>query len=312
MRIFLLPSVVCLACLANIAFGDSVGTKLQAVSVNIKAPGKYGQGSQGSGTVILRQVDGKQNAFVLTAAHVIRGLRDVSDAIVDGKEKKIVTYRDAQIVQEVGNNDNSRIVGDTRLDAKVIATDYRRDIALLRVRAVGTLKSSARFYDGPLPEVGTEVYHCGAPGGQDTGGTATLTAGIISRTGVRIAEYGGAEHGIFDQTDTAALPGSSGGLLATRQDGHWIGMITLGLRGGDNFHWFVPIRNVREWSQEAKCEWLLKHDGNATEKAVGEIPLELSPPEVSGGNAAPSGTMRNVIRHTTIFNPFSRQITASD
>jgi S1-C subfamily serine protease len=264
---------------AGVLLASDIGKQLQSTSVNIKAG--Y---SQGSGTVVLRKMDGKQTAFVITAAHVIDSLRSVRKAISDeGETKSLISYRDAQIVQEVSTEDASRTVGDTRLDAKIITVDYSRDIALLRVRSVGTLKTSAKFYAGKdVPSVGTEVLHCGAPGGQDTGGSATLTAGIISRTGVRIPDFGGSDHGIFDQTDTAALGGSSGGMICLRENGEWVGMITLGL-GGDSFHWFVPIRNVRDFCDEAGCKWLL--DGGDTKSdSIEEIPIEVSPP-TSGGSA---------------------------
>lgn len=265
---------------STVAWADGgVGPALQATSVNIKAQGQYGGGAQGSGTVVLRDVDGQQTAFVITAAHVIDGLRSVREAIVGGDKKQMIEYRDAQIVQEVSTPSGARIVGDTRLDARVVCVDYSRDIAVLQVRSLGTLKASAKFFAGKeIPPAGTEILHCGSPGGQDTGGTATLTNGIVSRTGVRLPDFGGgSDKGIFDQTDTAAMGGSSGGMVCLRTSGEWIGMITLGLRGGDSFHWFVPIRNVRAFSTDAKCEWLL-NGGKVTQKQVDELPIEVTPP----------------------------------
>jgi S1-C subfamily serine protease len=259
-----------LVCAVSVSAAE-VGPQLQQQSVNIKAGS-----SQGSGTIVLRSVGGEETAFVLTAAHVVDGLRKVDTVIVDGTEKKKVRYEDAQVVQEVPKSDNSRIVGDRRLDAKVISVDESRDIALLQVRAVGEFKTGAVFYPAgkPVPSAGTEILHCGAPGGQDTGGTATVTAGIISRTGVRKSRFGGAEHGIYDQTDTAAMGGSSGGMCCLRSTGEWVGMITLGIRG-ENFHWFVPIRNVRDWAEEVGCEWLLDPKAKQpTAEEVAGLPLE--------------------------------------
>ena len=148
------------------------------------------------------------------------------------------------------------------------------------------------------------IFHAGAPGGKEIGGSASLTGGLISRIGVRIPEFGGSEHGVFDQTDTAALGGSSGGLIALRDDGRWIGMITLGLTGGDSFHWIVPIRSVREWAKEIDVEWLLDptHPRPA-EKDLDSIPLELDPAGFSSIEAkkpasAPAATQRSCPRHT--------------
>mgnify|MGYP001582166262 CR=1 FL=1 len=287
----------CHAADAPAAATGPVGPRLQATSVNIKATTGYG-GAQGSGTVVLRKVENVDTAFVVTAAHVIDGLRSVQETIVAGDKKQHVTYRDAQIVQEVATTDGSRTVGDTRLDARVLCVDYSRDIAVLRVRAQATLKSSAEFYKGQeIPQAGTEILHCGSPGGQDTGGTATLTSGIISRTGVRIPDFGGSDNGVFDQTDTAALGGSSGGMVCLRSTGEWIGMITLGLGGGggDSFHWFVPVRAVREFCDKAKCAWLLDAGVAMTEKDLEAIPVELAPPIKGGSTAPPHGATRMLL-----------------
>lgn len=284
--LLLLPLVAALSLYCKAA---DVGPTLQATSVNVKAA--Y---AQGSGTVVLRKVGEVDTAFILTAAHVVRDLRDVSTSIVNGEERKSVTYRDAQVVQEVPTTDQARIVGDRRLDAQVICVDSSRDIALLRVRATREFKQGAAFYTGEaVPPVGTAVFHCGAPGGQDTGGTATLTAGIVSRTGVRIAEYGGANHGVYDQTDTAALGGSSGGMVCLRDSGQWIGMITLGLQGGDSFHWFVPIRNVRAWAKQAGCEWLLADGGRTTEEDLAKLPVE--PSGTAGGGTKATEFKRAIL-----------------
>lgn len=266
--VWLMLVLACAVCSAA-----DVGVNLQATSVNIKAGS-----SEGSGTVVLRKVGSQDTAFVVTAAHVVEGLRAVQEQIVDGEKRQRVSYRDAQVVQEVSTATGDRIVGDSRLDAKILSVDHSRDIAVLQLRATGTLKASATFYAGKeVPPVGTEIYHCGAPGGQDTGGTATLTAGIVSRTGVRIPDFGGSDHGIFDQTDCAGLPGSSGGMVCKRADGQWIGMITLGLRGTGTFHWFVPVRNVREFCAAAKCKWLLD-GGDVAQQDIDAVPIELAPP----------------------------------
>lgn len=250
---------------------DPVGVRLQKMSVNIKAGP-----AQGSGTIIIRKIGEKKTTWVLTAYHVVEDLRHVRTVIDDdGKEKKVVTYDDAQITQE--QVENGRVVGEIKFDARVVCVDQRRDIALLRVRKddLGPSVLGASFYlKDSIPFPGTEIYHCGAPGGQQIGGTQSLTHGIISRIGVRIPKFGGSEHGVFDQSDCAALPGSSGGLVALKSSGEWIGMITLGLSGGDNFHWVVPVRSVKEWADEAGIMWIL--DPNIKVKDEGNIPLEVN------------------------------------
>lgn len=261
---------------------EAVGPQLQKLSVNVFCPGSYRE-IQGSGTIFLSEVFldreteamSHSAAFILTAHHVVRDLREVKSVIIGGETKQVVRYGDAQIIQE--QVENGRAIGEIKYDAKILSVDTRRDIALLRVRKGDFSSVGAAFYLGDIPPVGTEVYHCGAPGGKDLGGTSSLTAGIISRVGVRIPGFGGgSELGIFDQTDTAALGGSSGGMLTLKSDGRFIGMITLGIDGGDNFHWIVPARAILEWSDEAKVRWLFDPLLNRpTEADIDDIPLEL-------------------------------------
>ena len=256
-----------------IAFGEEpVGPNLQKVSVNVLAG--Y---SQGSGTIFLSEVSGKQAAFIITANHVVSGLREVQSVVdSEGITIKSIRYLDAQVIQE--QVELGRTIGEVKYDAKVICVDPRRDIALLRVRKGDFTDTGAVFYSGDLPAAGVEIYHCGAPGGKETGGTCTLTSGIVSRIGVRIPGFGGgSELGVFDQTDTAALGGSSGGLIALKSNGQWIGMITLGLGGVDNFHWFIPVRSVEVWAAEAGVMWLLDPTvDRPSEDDILAIQLELN------------------------------------
>lgn len=262
-----------------ISGAEPVGPKLQAVSVNVLA-GR----NQGSGTIFLTTVDGKPSAWIITANHVIESLREVTTVIgSDGETRKAIRYADARVIQE--RVENGRTIGEVKYDAKIINVDSRRDISLLRVRKGDFAATGASFYLGDaIPVAGTEIYHCGAPGGKNLGGTSTLTGGIVSRIGVRIPDFGGgSEHGIFDQTDTAALGGSSGGMVALRSDGQWIGMITLGLGGGDNFHWFVPARSVLAWADEVKVMWLFDPNlDRPTEVDVSAIVLEHVAPGYAG------------------------------
>jgi S1-C subfamily serine protease len=263
--------LLCIAAAAQAA-EQAVGPRLQEACVTIRK----GDRDVGSGMVIIRQVEDEKVNFILTAEHVAKALRYVEDVISsDGAERKRVAYHDVQLLQE--RRHDGRTVGRIVMDAKVLNCDGVADLALLQVRAPDVYQQGVAFYEGDeIPAAGTKVYHVASPGGADIG-AASLTSGVVSRIGVRIAEYGGAE-GIFDQTDCAGLGGSSGGMICLRETGEVIGVVTLGLRGGDSFHWYVPLRRIRQWAKKTGVEWLLDPKGKTTKAELDKIPLEnISP-----------------------------------
>ena len=201
-------TLVLLLVLGQIAQAQQVGPALQQISVTVKKS----YNDIGSGTVFVRQIEGKQVAFVLTAEHVISNLRTVEAVIAqDGTERKQISYKDAELMQQI--RQNGRSVRQILDFAKVISVDKQRDIALLRIRAEGGYPTSANFWlEDNIPTVGTPVYHCASPGGGNIN-DASLTAGIIAQVGRTVEEFGGAD-AIYDQTDAAARPGSSGGMIA--------------------------------------------------------------------------------------------------
>lgn len=260
-----------------------VGTHLQACSVTIKLSGS----DAGSGTVVIRAIEGKDTAFVLTAAHVVDQFRKVKEIITpSGEAKKQIVYDDVMVLQEF--REEGRTVGDTQWYAKIVNVDNRRDIALLRVRAHAIFKDSITFWPGDaIPPVGSRVYHCGSPAGQMN--AASLTNGIISQIGRQIPDFVGSENGVYDQIDASALPGSSGGMIATQEKGEYIGMLTVGMVGSDNFHYFVPIRLIREWADEINVKWLLDVSVKCpTDDEIKKIPVESTPPGLLQNKAAMS------------------------
>lgn len=273
----LLAVVFCLSCGALMAADTHVGADLQAISVNICCPGNYGS-VQGSGTIILVPVGEEITTWVLTAEHVVNGLRKVREVINDeGRTRKQVAYGDAEVVQE--RMSEGRVVGERRYDAKVISVNATRDVALLRVRIDGEFEQGASFYlDDEIPMPGVALFHCGAPGGKDLGGTCSLTSGIVSRVGVRIPNFGGSEHGVYDQITCPALGGSSGGLIAMREDGRLVGILTLGARGTDSFHWMVPMRSILDWADDIGARWIFDPNAEHPENADAiDLPLEFDP-----------------------------------
>jgi S1-C subfamily serine protease len=280
--------LVCALCMMahSVLGAEPIGPSLQKLSVNIAA----GSSVQGSGTLVVVEIDKKPTVWALTAEHVVRRQKQTRDVVgPEGETRKQVSYKDVSVVQEQVMD--GRTVGEIKYDARVVSVDPRRDIALLRIRADFTQVGVAFYMDDTIPQPGTPIFHCGAPGGKEIGGTATLTAGIVSRLGVRIPDFGGSEHGVFDQTDCASMGGSSGGMVALQSDGRYIGMITLGLQGGDSFNWIVPIRSIRDWANELKIPWLLDPKAERpTEEEIQAIPLELNPSGFTKSEPTPAPT----------------------
>jgi serine protease Do len=129
---------------------------------------------RGEGSGFIVSADG----YVMTNAHVVEGASEVLVTLVDKRE----------------------------FMARIIGTDERSDVALLKIDA--TALPEVRIGDVSRLRVGEWVLAIGSPFGLDS----TVTAGIVSakqrETGADIA---------FLQTDVAVNPGNSGGpLINTR------------------------------------------------------------------------------------------------
>ncbi|MDD3726286.1 MAG: DegQ family serine endoprotease [Candidatus Ratteibacteria bacterium] len=138
-------------------------------------PKTYERKQQGLGSGFIVDEDG----YILTNNHVIQGV-----------DKILVKLQD-----------------DTRTyDAKVVGTDPKTDLALIKIQAKHPLPY-ARLGDSDKIEPGEWVMAIGNPMGL----TATVTVGIVSakgRSGFGITQYED-----FIQTDAAINPGNSGGPL---------------------------------------------------------------------------------------------------
>lgn len=144
-------------------------------------PGQPGHGnrgpriSRGIGSGFIVSADG----YVLTNAHVVgdgNGDTEVTVKLIDKREFK----------------------------AKVIGTDKRTDIALIKIDA--TNLPTVRTGDAERSRVGEWVVAVGSPFGFDN----TVTAGIISAKARRLPDE---NYVPFIQTDVAINPGNSGGPL---------------------------------------------------------------------------------------------------
>ena len=138
------------------------------------------QMAQGSGFII------KPDGYILTNAHVVAGTEEVNVRLIDKREFK----------------------------AKVVGSDPRTDVALLKVDA--TNLPTVRIGDPSKVKVGQWVAAIGSPFGLEN----TITAGIVSAKGRALPDE---TYVPFIQTDAAVNPGSSGGPLFDL-DGEVIGI----------------------------------------------------------------------------------------
>jgi len=194
------------------------------------------QSGEGSGVII--SADG----YIVTNEHVVNGATELMVSLTDRREMK----------------------------ARVIGTDPRTDIALIKVEAkelphVMLGRSSA-------VEVGDIALALGNPFGLGQ----TVTMGIVSATGR--GGLGIEDYEDFIQTDASINPGNSGGALVNTK-GELIGINTaiLSRTGGNQGVGFaVPIDMVRQVMTQ------LKEKGVVTRARLGVFFQELTPQLASG------------------------------
>lgn len=127
---------------------------------------------------------------------------------------------------------------------KVVKTDVRLDLALIRVQTRGV---PVNFFQGNTLDLGATVDAIGHPKGL----TFTITRGIVSAVRRRPSVFGvGGKEVLFVQTDTAINPGNSGGPL-------FIGDKVVGVNnnkivaGSEGLGFSVHYSEVREFLKES-------------------------------------------------------------
>lgn len=165
------------------------------------------QNSLGSGVIV------KPDGVVVTNHHVIEGADDIKVVLNDRRE----------------------------FEAKVLGSDKRTDLAVLKLKTDGALLPTLPLGDSDSLEVGDLVLAIGNPFGVGQ----TVTSGIVSalaRTQVGITDYS-----FFIQTDAAINPGNSGGALVDMH-GQLVGVNSAiySKGGGSNGIGFaIPVSMVR-------------------------------------------------------------------
>ncbi|MBN1164429.1 MAG: DegQ family serine endoprotease [Candidatus Krumholzibacteriota bacterium] len=151
-----------------------------------------------------------------------------------------------------------------RFDAKVIGTDPRSDVAVLKIE--GDNLSVVRLGDSEKIRLGQTVLAIGYPYAVGQ----TVTRGIVSALGraLRLVDYED-----FIQTDAAINPGNSGGALINIQ-GELIGINTaIYSRSGGNqgIGFAIPINLARNIMDN-----IIEH-GRVIRGFVGVVPQDLDP-----------------------------------
>ena len=141
------------------------------------------ENSLGSGVII------KSDGLIITSNHVIAGADEIRVVLSDRRE----------------------------FDAKIVSTDEKSDLAVLRVATKGELLPFLELKDSDDAQVGDLVLAIGNPFGVGQ----TVTSGIISA--MAHTAVGSSDLGYFIQTDAAINPGNSGGALVT-MDGRLVGI----------------------------------------------------------------------------------------
>lgn len=243
--------------ITSTVFGQTIAQHLQDISVTVHA----GSGS-GSGVLITREVDikGKKTkiTLVLTAAHVVDGLRAVRETVDNktGTTRKIVEFRPMFITKDL--IEDGRKVGETKMEGRVIKysdADNGEDIAVCMLYKKNFVDATTKFdlADKEL-DVGTKLFHVGSLLGQD--GSNSMTTGIMSQIG-RVLVLNNRPI-IFNQTTVTAFPGSSGGgvfIAEGEKAGLYTGMLVRG--SGETFNLIVPSSRIKDFCTKHELLWVI-------------------------------------------------------
>jgi len=170
-----------------------------------------------------------------------------------------------------------------QLPAKLVGTDARDDLAVVKVTATGLLPA-ARFGNSDKLLIGQQVLAIGNPLGLGE----TVTAGVVSAVGRTVSE--GSQSGLYlpnaIQTSAPINPGNSGGALVSL-DGQVVGIPTLGVSspmGGaaQGIGFAIPSNRVAEIVTQLINTGRVTHTGRAY--------LGVTLADVNGDGTQPSAS----------------------
>ncbi len=214
------------------------------------------QNSLGSGVIV------RDDGLIVTNKHVIEGADEITVVLHDRRE----------------------------YDAKILVTDNKTDLAVLKLNANGVKLPFLEIRDSDDLDVGDLVLAIGNPFGVGQ----TVTSGIVSA--VARTRIGNSDLNAFIQTDAAINPGNSGGALIA-MDGRLVGVNTAiySKSGGSHGIGFaIPSNMVRAVLRGITATGKLVRPWlGATGQAVNqEIANSL-------GLARPGGVLINAVHHAS-------------
>lgn len=175
--------------------------------------GELRQHGLGSGVIV------RENGYIITNNHVI---------LINNEKADVIKVK---------------LMGDKTYDAKIVGTDPKTDIAVLKIEEKNL--PAVPLGDSDKLKVGEWVLAIGSPFGAAL--AHTVTAGIVSAKGR--SNVGLAEYSDFIQTDAAINHGNSGGALINLK-GELVGIntaiISSGSGGFQGVGLAVPINMAKD------------------------------------------------------------------
>jgi S1-C subfamily serine protease len=171
---------------------------------------------------------------VSSSVVVIQGKTESGEILGSGfivsKDGKIVT--NLHVIRDMKTASVQLANGETFDSISVLATDERRDLAIVQIPGIDL--PTLGLGNSDFLTVGEPLVIVGSPRGLE----GTVTAGILSS--VRDSGEG------FKvlQTDAALNPGNSGGPLVNNK-GQVIGVVSFKLRSAEGLNFAIPINYVR-------------------------------------------------------------------
>ena len=158
---------------------------------------------KGSGVIFNKE------GYIITNDHVIRGATKIEVHLLDKR----------------------------KLDAALVATEPRRDIAIIKVE--GDNLQAAEFADSKILNVGDEVVAIGNAKGVEN----SVSKGIISNLNVDVDT--GIDIRRCIQTDAPINPGNSGGALINKY-GKVIGINDMGRGDAESMNYAIPSNDAKD------------------------------------------------------------------